>query len=292
MAGVKAAVTPPATMVGMGMGEQRRAAWPARLTGVLSGAACGMAVNALSDDFGYAGAAAAFGLAAVVSAVFWLRRLPAHAPLPRIVSRGLLAAAFAVTVVAVVRPGWAVVAAVLVVAAVALAADPETAFRLVAGVVPVAFGITLAGAGAEVTARGEVAPGVLVTALGVLIAGAGWYLGAVLQPTRETAAGLGLIGLVGGAGAAVDGLPLLGLAFACGGVALLVRHRAVRSGAAVVAGAALVAVGATGITGRGALPSAAFVVAGLATAAAGVVVALPARDRWQARWARLTGASR
>jgi hypothetical protein len=276
-----------------GMGEQPtaapRAAWPARLTGVLFGAACGMSVNALSDDFGYAGAAAGFGLAAVVSAVLWLRRLPAHAPLPRHVTRALLAAAFAVTVTAAVRPGWAsaavVAAAVLAVVAVAVVTDRVTVFRLVAGVVIVAFAIALAGGGAAVITRGEPAPGALLAATGVLMVPVGWYLSAVLQPIRDTAVGLGLICLVAAAGAAADGLPVLGVAFAGGGVALLVRRPAVRGAAAVVAGAGLVATGAS-FAGRDALPAAAVVLAGVAVAGGGLVATLPATGRW---WARLTG---
>lgn len=285
-----------------------RAPWPARVTGLLSGAACGMAVNALSDDFGYPGAAAAFGLAAVVSAVHWLRRLPTHAPLPRHTTRALLGLAFVVAVAGAVRPGWvapAIVAATaLVVVAVTLVTDVVTVFRLVGGVVVVAFGVGLAGAGAGLILRGEPVAGALIATQGVLMVPAGVLLSVVARPTRETALGLSLICFAGGAGALADSAPtgargwqadvaVVGAAFLCGGVALLVRRPLVRGAAAVLAGGGLVALGAmTTYTGRDALFGAAIVIAGLGAAAGGIVAALPARHRRQARWAKLTGRTR
>lgn len=77
-------------------GDRRRApvdVW-GQLAGVFLGAAGGMGINALSNDVGYRGAAAA-AIGAVLTATRWLRRRP-RAPLARFAPPVLLAVACAI----------------------------------------------------------------------------------------------------------------------------------------------------------------------------------------------------
>jgi hypothetical protein len=267
-----------------------------------------MAVNVLSNDLGYPGAAAALGLAGVVSAVLWLRRLPSHAPLFRHTTQALLTLAFVLTVAAAIWPGWApsatVAAAALAVIGVAVVTDLVTVFRLIAGVVGVAFGVALAGLGANTfISRGnldELVVGVILIVQGVLVIPVVVMLSAKVQPDRDGVLNLGVMGLTGGVAAVGSSAPsgargwqvdvaVLGIAVFSGGVALLIRQTLVRGAAAVAAGVGLVACGVMTFTGEDVLFGATVTTTGVGIVAAGVVTVLPACHRWPARWARLTG---
>jgi hypothetical protein len=74
------------------------------------GVAGGLAVNALSSDVGYRGAATAAAFAAILISTNWLRQLSARAPLPRIMSRALLGTALIAVLAAAVNPRWEAIA--------------------------------------------------------------------------------------------------------------------------------------------------------------------------------------
>ncbi|HEX7461813.1 MAG TPA: hypothetical protein VF317_06540 [Dermatophilaceae bacterium] len=192
------------------------------------GVAVGIGVNTLATDVGYRGAAGAAGVAAVLISAGWLhdlsKRLP-RAPLVRIASRGLLAAAAVAAVLAIASPSqWqgydTITAAALAIAATLIRTQLADAVTLLGGVAFIGVGVALVGDGMAVLADHHLLAGVALIGLGVAAIG----VGAAFTANRALLGGVAGIGLgvaIIGGGVAVlaDRLPpLLGVAVIFAGV--------------------------------------------------------------------------
>ena len=124
------------------------------------GVAVGIGVNTLATDVGYRGAAGAAAVAAVLISAGWLHDLSKRqprAPLVRIASRGLLAAAAVAAVLAIASPAqWqgydTITAAPLAIAATLIRTQLADAVTLLGGVAFIGVGVALVGDGMAVLA--------------------------------------------------------------------------------------------------------------------------------------------
>ena len=187
------------------------------------GVAVGIGVNTLATDVGYRGAAGAAGVAAVLISAGWLhdlsKRLP-RAPLVRIASRGLLAAAAVAAVLAIASPSqWqgydTITAAALAIAATLIRTQLADAVTLLGGVAFIGVGVALVGDGMAVLADHHLLAGVALIGLGVAAIG----VGAAFTANRALLGGVAGIG--GGAAALADRVLLLGVAGIGLGVAII-----------------------------------------------------------------------
>lgn len=221
--------------------RQRRqglSVWQQLASGAL-GVAGGLAVNTLSTDVGYRGAATAATFAAILFSTNWLRQLPSRAPLPRIMSRALLGVAAIAVLTAAANPRWegiaTIVATVLATSAVLIQTELNKAAGLLVGVAVIGGGVALIGLGIGDLRRGDVLFGVAVIGggVGVIVSGV------ALLRRRDEEFGVAVIG---------GGVSLIGV-----GVALL-RHRDVLAGVAVIGGGVGgIGVGAALLSGAGVL---------------------------------------
>src|SRR5690348_2394381 len=88
--------------------------WRGKVTGLLIGAAGGMAINDFSGTLGYRGLAGVFAIAGVLATTNWVRGLDARAWLPRYASWLFLVPAAAVAIAAAFssKPGAGVLTSV------------------------------------------------------------------------------------------------------------------------------------------------------------------------------------
>jgi hypothetical protein len=136
-----------------------------------------LAVNALSADVGYRGAAAAVAFAAILLSTNWLRGLPPRAPLVRMVSGALVGGAAVMVLAAVIIPRWGALATIvatgLTTAAVLIQTDLDKASGLLFGVAFIGGGVAVIGVGVAVLRGGDVLVGVAVIGGGVAVIGVG-----------------------------------------------------------------------------------------------------------------------
>jgi hypothetical protein len=247
--------------------SQRRRGLPFRqqLATWALGVAGGLAVNTLSNDVGYRGAAVVAAFAAILLSTNWLRQLPPGAPLARIASGALLGIAVIMVVAAVMNSRWeglaTIVATVLTTSAVLIQTDLDKAAGLLFGVAGIGVGVAVIGVGVAVLRHGGALGGVAGIGGGVALIGVGV---AVLRH-GDVLGGLALIGV----GLALIGVGLAAIGF---GVAVL-RDSGVLFGVAVIGGGvALIGGGVAGLRHGGALGGLALIGVGLATIGFGVAV--------------------
>jgi hypothetical protein len=171
--------------------------WGHRLTSACVAAASGMAVSQLSNTLGYKGPVGASVMAGIVAGVFWLRRLPARAPLLRYSVLVLLISAFAIAGAAFIIPSaWTAyfvfTSIGLTIVAACLTVDFLVSCAVLGGAGTVGAGIAIISDGLILTPHGIDGPvleplvkspePILIMAAGVLITIGGVALIAV----RET----------------------------------------------------------------------------------------------------------
>ena len=200
--------------------EGRRVLSLRELAGSALGVAGGLAVNTLSAEVGYRGAAAVAAVAAIFIGMHWVRQLPSRAPLARFVSRALLGVAVVAVGVAALNPRWeglaTIAATALTASAVLTRTDLDRAVELLAGVAIVGVGVASIGFGVAVLHQGVVLFGVAVIGFGIAVIGVGV---AVLRH-GDALAGVAGIGVSVGVAVLRQGDVLAGVAAIGGGVAV------------------------------------------------------------------------
>jgi len=200
-------VTTPASKAGATRpddSQDRRAkpGWRGWLTGVLMGAAGGMAINDASSTVGYRGLAGIVAAAGVMAATTWIRRLDARAWLPRYAPWLFLTPAAAVAVAAAFSPGplsgiLTAVTVVLTAGAVLLTTGLEAAGWLLGYAAVIGAGVALIGGGSGGLCVRLALYGVAIIGAGVALIG----FGVAVLTDRPVLLGAAFIG----AGVAVIG---------------------------------------------------------------------------------------
>jgi hypothetical protein len=170
--------------------------WRGQLTNFLLGAATGIGLNQFTGATAYRAIGASVALAALLTALTWLRTLPERAPLVRYTVRTMLALGFLAALGVVFGPHvltpYMLFGAVgLTGAAVLIPTDHTEKLLTLAGVAAVGVGVAGIGVGVADLVRGELLLGVADVGSGVTIAWAGVaLLGRSKLPARVTNAGL------------------------------------------------------------------------------------------------------
>jgi hypothetical protein len=236
------------------------------------GLADGLAVNALSTDVGYRGAAAVAAFVAILLSTKWLRELPPRAPLVRFVFRALLGAAAIMVLAAAISHRWealaTIVATVLTTSAVLIQTDLTKAGELLGGVALIGGGVAAIGLGVDILRHGEVLYGVALIGGGVAAIG----LGVAVLRHGEVLGGVAVIG--GGVALIGGGVALIGLGVALIGLGVAVlRHGEVLYGVALIGvGVALIGGGVDILRHGEVLYGVALIGGGVAAIGGGVAV--------------------
>ncbi|MBO4205884.1 hypothetical protein [Micromonospora echinofusca] len=264
--------------------RRTRLDWRGRLSGVALGAAGGMGVNVLSNDFEYWGAAAAAAAGAVLATITWLRGLPPRAPLVRYTTRTLLALALVGAVVAglddvawnvqatlnaagldlLAWTGYATLAAAALTIVAVLIVNTAQAVKILYGAALIGIGMVLISSGTRFLELGH--PDELMAEeyalAGVVLIGSGAALigGGIMHLTISHAlAGVVLV---------VGGMAVIG-----GGITLLVEGGFSLRGVMVIGGGmALIGGGIMHLTISHALAGVVLVVAGMAVIGGGITL--------------------
>ncbi len=234
-----------------------------------------MAVNLLSQDFGYPGLAAAAAIWAVVAAASRLRQFSAKVSLVSLIFWGSLAVAAAAAVVAAIATvaGWSagesyatIISALFATVAIVVSSDLAQAFRLLRDVAAIGAGVVVLGMGDAALRHGDALFGITAVATG--IAGIAFIVFGVAS-LRGAAALRSVVFIGYGAVLLSEGDVLYGIALIIVGIAVL-RDGDVPSGIAGIAGVAFVGVGAASLRHGDVLSGITVIAAGIALVGAGI----------------------